>query len=184
MGVSEEHDMSAHDTRVTAVAMMTAAFLLAVPLPAPAQERPSPVVEVAAGSLLFADDGIVPEAFLGGAARLYVTPRVSIGPEVSYVAGDNHSHLILTGNMWFDLLKPLSGRQRRVTPFIAIGAGVFQSRQDLFGGGTFTSNEGAFTAGGGVRGLVGDRVTVGAEARLGWETHLRVNGSIGVRLGR
>jgi hypothetical protein len=45
-------------------------------------------------------------------------------------------------------------------------------------------NEGAFTAGGGVRALVGPRVFVGAEARVGWELHLRLNGIIGVRLGR
>ena len=31
---------------------------------------------------------------------------------------------------------------------------------------------------------VGDRVTVGVDARIGWETHVRVNGVIGVRLGR
>ena len=30
----------------------------------------------------------------------------------------------------------------------------------------------------------GDRVTVGLDARLGWETHLRINGVVGVRLGR
>ena len=38
--------------------------------------------------------------------------------------------------------------------------------------------------GGGVRALVGDRVTVGVDARVGWELQLRLNGSIGVRLGR
>lgn len=184
MAGSKELKMSAHDTRLTTVAMVIAFLLVMQPLSAPAQERPAPVGELAAGSLLFADDGIVSEAFLGGAARLYVTPRVSIGPEVSFVLGDNHSHLILTGNVWFDLLAPESGRPRRMTPFIAIGAGMFQSRQDLFSGGTFTSSEGAFTAGGGVRASVGDRVTVGAEARLGWETHFRVNGTLGVRLGR
>ena len=38
--------------------------------------------------------------------------------------------------------------------------------------------------GGGVRALVGERVNVAIDARIGWELHLRVNGSIGVRLGR
>jgi hypothetical protein len=41
---------------------------------------------------------------------------------------------------------------------------------------TFTSSEGAFTAGGGVRALVGDRVTIGVDMRVGWELHLRLNG--------
>ena len=44
--------------------------------------------------------------------------------------------------------------------------------------------EGAFTAGGGVRAFASDRVTVGIDARVGWELHLRVNGFVGVRLGR
>jgi hypothetical protein len=48
----------------------------------------------------------------------------------------------------------------------------------------FTHTEGAFTAGGGVRAPVGKRVTVGVDARIGWETHIRINGVVGVRLGR
>ena len=39
-------------------------------------------------------------------------------------------------------------------------------------------------AGGGVRALVGKAVIVGAEARVGWELHLRVNGLLGIQLGR
>lgn len=49
--------------------------------------------------------------------------------------------------------------------------------------GTFTSSEGALTAGGGVRAVLGDRVIIGVDARLGWEPHVRVNGVVGVRLG-
>jgi hypothetical protein len=60
---------------------------------------------------------------------------------------------------------------------------MFQTREQFFNG-TYTSREGAFTAGGGVRALVADRVTVGLEMRLGWETHIRLNGLVGLRLGR
>jgi hypothetical protein len=42
----------------------------------------------------------------------------------------------------------------------------------------------AFTAGDGVRALVGKAVIVGAEARVGWELHVRVNGVLGIQLGR
>jgi len=38
--------------------------------------------------------------------------------------------------------------------------------------------------GGGVRALVGDRVTIGIDARVGWELHVRVNGLVGLQLGR
>ena len=151
--------------------------------PVAGQERPSPVGELAAGALLFADDGIVREGFLGGAARFYVLPRISVGPELAYIQGHNHSHLMLTGNVTIDFLSPVNGEPRPVTPFAVVGAGLFQTRES-FPVGTFTSSEGAFTAGGGVRALAGKRVTVGVEARIGWELHIRLNGTIGVRLGR
>lgn len=151
--------------------------------PAAAQDRSGPVTELTAGWVGFADDGIVSESVVGGSARWYVHPRISVGPEFVYVIGANHSHLIVTGNLTWDLLAPVSGRSRRVTPFLVAGGGVFQTRETIFSG-SFTSNEGAFTAGGGVRAAVGDRVTVGVDSRIGWEPHLRVSGSIGVRFGK
>ena len=150
---------------------------------AAAQERPAPAVEFAAGSLLFPDDGTVTEGFAGGTARVYLSPRVSVGPEIAFIQGRNHSHLMLTGNVTFDLLGPVNGQPRRVTPFVVAGGGLFRSSQQ-FPSGSFSSTEGAFTAGGGVRALVGKNVILGAEARIGWELHLRVNGLIGIQLGK
>jgi hypothetical protein len=150
---------------------------------AEAQERPAPTIEFAAGTLLFADDGIVGEGFGGAAGHFYLTPRISIGPEVAFVNGQGHSHFMLTGNLTCDLVEPKNGRPRRITPFVVLGGGLFQTHDSLPRG-NFTSSEGAFTAGGGVRALLGDRVTVGVEARVGWEAHIRINGMVGVRLGR
>ena len=150
---------------------------------AAAQDRPGPAAEFAAGWVGFADDGIVSEGLVGGAARWYLLPRISVGPEVVYIRGDNHSHLIVTGDVTFDVFAPTRDRPRQVTPFLVVGAGVFQTRES-FSTGTFRSTEGAFTGGGGVRALVSDRVTVGVDVRVGWELHVRVNGSIGFRLGR
>jgi hypothetical protein len=150
---------------------------------AAAQERPRPVVELAAGWVGFADDGIVSEAMVAGAARWYLLPRVSVGPEVVYINGANHSHLVATGNVTWDVLAPTNNRPAQVTPFLVVGGGVFQTREH-FVNGPYTSSEGAFTAGGGVRALVADRVTVGFDVRVGWETHIRINGLIGVQLGR
>ena len=157
--------------------------LLAAPMAelAVAQDRPGPAVDVTAGWVGFADDGIVSEGLVGAAARWYLLPRISIGPEVVYLGGSNHSHLVVTGNLMWDVLAPTNGR--RVTPFLVAGGGVFQTREHLFNG-TYTSSEGAFTAGGGVRALVADRVTLGFEMRVGWEAHVRINGLIGLHLGR
>jgi hypothetical protein len=151
--------------------------------PAAAQERPQPSVELGAGWVGFADDGIVNEAMFGVAARWYALPRISLGPEIVYISGPSHSHLTVTGNVTYDLLAARSGQPRRVTPFLVAGGGLFQTRQTFFTG-DFTSNEGAFTAGGGVRASTSDRVEVGVDVRVGWELHLRANGFVGVRLGR
>ena len=150
---------------------------------ATAQDRPEPAVELAAGWVGFADDGVVSETLVGGAARVYVLPRVALGPEVLYLRGERHSHFVLTGNVTWDVLAPVNGRQRPVTPFVVVGGGLFQTRETFLSG-DFTSSDGAFTAGGGVRALAGDRVTIGIDARVGWELHVRVNGTVGVRLGR
>jgi hypothetical protein len=152
--------------------------------PASAQERPAPVGELAAGTLLFADDGIVTEGFVGGTARFYVLPRISVGPEIAYIHGDDHSHLMLTGNVTFDLVRPIFGEPRPVTPFAVVGAGLFQTRERFPDKQVFTSTEGAFTAGGGVRALIGKHITVGVEARIGWELHIRINGMVGVHFGK
>lgn len=165
--------------------VVVAVVLLASPTAgrAEAQERQAPVAEFAGGWVGFPDDGVVSEALVGGAVRLYLSPRVSIGPEVVYLQGENHSHLVVTGNLTWDVLGPTNGRPPSVTPFVVVGGGLFQTREE-FSSGSFTSNEGAFTAGGGVRALVGDRITIGADARVGWELHVRLNALVGVRLGR
>lgn len=166
------------------VILITLGLITFVPvLPTSAQDRPAAAAELAAGWVGFADDGIVSETLIGGSARWYVSPRVSLGPEVLFISGDNHSHFVVTGNLMFDFLGPVGGQPRAVTPFVVVGGGLFRTSETFFGD-TISSNEGAFTAGGGVRAAVTDRVTVGVEARAGWETHVRINGTVGVRLGR
>lgn len=162
-----------------------ALVLLATPMAdvATAQDRPRPAAELAAGWVGFPDDGIVSERLVGGAVRWYLLPRVSVGPELVYISGPRHSHLVLTGNVTWDVLAPTNRRPRRVTPFLVAGGGVFQTREHFFNG-TYASSEGAFTAGGGVRARVADRVTLGFDTRVGWELHIRINGSIGLQLGR
>lgn len=150
---------------------------------AAAQDRPGPAGELAAGWVGFADDGIASESLVGGAARWYLLPRISVGPELVYIHGANHSHLLVTGNVTWDVLAPTNRRPHRVTPFLVAGGGVFQTREHFFNG-TYTSSEGAFTAGGGVRAFVGDRVILGLEMRVGWEPHIRINGLVGLQLGR
>jgi hypothetical protein len=150
---------------------------------AAAQERPRPAVEITAGWMGFADDGIVSESMVGGAARWYWSRRASVGPELVYMSGSNHNHLAMTGNVTYDLVPPNNGRSRLVMPFLVAGGGLFQTRETFFDD-DFVSTDGAFTAGGGVRVSASDRVFIGIDSRVGWELHLRVNGFLAVQLGR
>jgi hypothetical protein len=171
-----------HRYRITSRLLVCAVVACAWAARPHAQERPAPVVELTGGWLSFPDDGVVREAMVGGAARWYASPRLGIGPEISYIRGRNHRHVIATVNVTWDLLSPPAGELRPVAPFVVAGGGFYQTREQ-FPVGPYTSGEGAFTAGGGVRARAGNRVTVGVDARIGWELHLRINGLVGVRLG-
>ena len=69
-----------------------------------------------------------------------------------------------------------------MVPFLVAGGGFFQ-HSDRSGNFSFTSYEGAFTAGGGVRGWITDRVYAMADVRFGWELHARMNAGVGIRVG-
>lgn len=163
--------------------LLVVGLVAACPLSAAAQPtggRPAAVGEIAIGYAGFVDDATIDHAAFAGALRFYLSPRISVGPEVQYMRGpDDDRDLIVTGNVTFDLLGP----GRRVTPFVVAGGGLFR-HSDRFASGSFSSTEGAFTAGGGARGLVNDRVLVGGDFRIGWELHYRVAGFVGFTLGR
>lgn len=166
-------------------AALGALVLLAAPLagPAAAQGLPAPALEIGAGWVGFADDGLVNEGLIEGAFRVYIRPQVSIGPELVYIDGNNHSHVMVTGNVTWDALPTTGGVPPRVMPYLVAGVGVFQTRERFLAG-DFTSTEGTFTLGAGLRTEVTDGVTLGVDARIGWELHVRVAGLLGLRIGR
>ena len=126
------------------------------------------------------DDATIDHSILGAAARVYLTPRLAVGPELVYMVGPNSDRdLYLTLDLTFDVMRPRQGRPRRVTPFLVAGGGFFQ-HSDRVGTFSYTTHEGAFTGGGGVRGWIADRVYAYADVRFGWELHMRVNGGIGI----
>src|SRR5262245_32388255 len=98
-----------------------AVAVASVPHVATAQERPSPVAELAAGTIDFPDNGTDRHVFIGGAVRFYVLPRISIGPEFAYVTGERRTRRMLTGNVTFDLVRPASGQVRPFMPFAVVG---------------------------------------------------------------
>lgn len=140
-------------------------------------------VEVTAGYAAFVDDATIGHSLVGGLARWQLTPRLSIGPEVTYMRGPRSDRdLFVTGNVTWNLVSTGMPRPGLVVPYVLGGAGFFR-HFDRFGPIAFASNEGTFTAGGGARVWLTPRVYVGGEARFGWELHTRVAGTVGVQLG-
>ena len=155
-------------------------FVCAGGAAASAQDR-SPRIEGTAGHAAFVDEDPIDHFMFGGAARLALTPRLSVGPEVVYMIGPGADRdLFVTGNVWFDLLRPGAGR--RVTPYVVAGGGFMRHRDEFIT--DFTSTEGAFTGGVGLRIALHDRWYIAPEARLGWETHSRLTASVGYAFGR
>jgi hypothetical protein len=145
-----------------------------------ARDRPPPAAELSAGYAGFVDEGLIAHGVLAGALRWPLSPRVSVGPELVYMRGPGGDRdFFATGNLTFDFLTP--SPTRAATPYVVAGAGLMRHTGEV-GVGTFTSNEGAFTAGLGVRARLSGRSYLGAEWRVGWELHTRLTAIVGFNL--
>jgi len=158
--------------------------------PASAQEKPAPVIELIVGQSSFIDEAWDHFETIGVGARVFLTPRLAIGPEVTLLLGAfdslEASNLLLTGNMTYDFMR--DDRTRRVVPYFAAGGGYLRQRT-LVGGGPgstalvpFTSSEGTLSAGLGVRISMTSRVYIAPEFRLGWEPETRLAVTVGMRM--
>ena len=142
-------------------------------------DRRSPSVEGIAGHAAFLDEEPIDHFVLGGAWRYPLSPRVSVGPEVTYMIGPGRDRdLFLTGDIWFDFVAPRPDRVRRATPYLVAGAGLMRHDDEFI---DFTAYEWAFTGGIGVRVALNDRWYLAPEARLGWEPHSRLSVGVGYR---
>jgi hypothetical protein len=144
--------------------------------------RPPSSIEVFAGHAGFADEATIEHSVFGGSGRIYLTPRISLGPEITYMRGpgDDRDWFFL-GNLTFDVRSPTAGRSPRVSPFVIAGAGFF-THSDRVGTGIYTSGEGTFAAGAGTRVHITDRVYATGDLRFGWEWHYRITAGIGLTL--
>jgi hypothetical protein len=160
---------------------LAAALTVAVPVDAQSIRPPSSI-EVLAGHAGFADEGTIEHSVFGGAGRIYLTPRISAGPEITYMRGpgDDRDWFFL-GNVIVDFRSPRAGRPPRVSPFVIAGAGFF-THSDRVGTGIYTSGEGTFAAGGGTRVHITERVYAMGDLRFGWEWHYRITGGVGISM--
>lgn len=154
--------------------------------PAAAQVKPSPIIEVAGGASGFVDEVWDFFTTVGAGVRIFLTPRVAVGPEALYMIGaDETSNLTLTANVTFDLLS--GDAPRKLMPYIAAGGGYLRQRT-LVGGGPgstslepFVATDATVSGGAGVRIALGDRVFIAPEFRMGFEPTTRITVSFGFR---
>ena len=108
------------------MALIITAMLPWVGQPVFAQDKPAPIVEAVVGRSGFVDEVWDYFGTIGGGARVFVTPRLAIGPEVTYLSGQfdalEASNLTVTANLTFDIV-----RGRWHTP----GRAVFRRRRRL-----------------------------------------------------
>ena len=64
-------------------------------------------------------------------ARWPISRRIGVGPEIVHIAGDRLAHLVLTGNLTFDVPGPVDSRSRPVNAFLVAGGGLCQTREDF-----------------------------------------------------
>ena len=154
-----------------------AALFTALASPSSRRGAAEPRPKVWWGYAGFLDDTTITHTVWGGSARWYLLPRLAIGPELIYFRGPRDDRdVVVTGNLTFDFL----AGAHPVTPFVVGGGGFFRHR-DKFGGATFTSTEGSFTGGAGVRLWIGRQFYVAPEFRIGWEPHVRISVAAGWR---
>ena len=132
-------------------------------------------VEGVVGWAGFVDDATDHHALIGGSVRLPIGRRLSVGPEVFLTNGSSDRDTFVLGSLWVDLGPDAAP----VVPYLVAGGGYMRHDQ-RFGSRHFTSGEGSFTAGGGVRAHLNERMYVGGDVRIGWELHLRTTAHVGV----
>lgn len=163
--------------------LVPTAVLAVLASPLLAQDGHRAAIEGFAGWAGFVDNATIHHWLAGAGGRYYLTPRLGVGPEFAIMSGPGSDRdLMLTGNLTVDLLAPTVAGTPSVTPFFVAGGGLFQHRQ-RFGSVNFSSTEGSFTGGAGLRFRLGDRVYAVPEVRFGWELHTRISLAIGFRLG-
>lgn len=152
-------------------------LLLVLPAVARAQSAATPALTLTGGWAGFADDGLINHGAFGVGAEWVPTDHLSIGPELLYMVGPRSDRdLMLLGTARVGILSLRSP----VAPFVTVGGGMM-THTDKFGGESYSSTEGGFIFGGGVRINASPRVFVAPEFVMGWEPHMRVSVTVGIR---
>ena len=116
----------------------------------------------------------------GGSVRFYLTGRLAVEPEFSYIKFtharqfQDFRRYAFVPNLAFDL----QDRDERVIPYVIGGVGVEYLRERA-GLGENSRTHATVNGGVGVKFFLTTRLFFAAEARAGWGPLLRVTGSLG-----
>ena len=158
----------------------TVPFTTASAQPASISEIPArtTTAEATIGYTGFGDDGLIHHTGMGAAVRVHLTPRIGVGPEISYHIGpSNDRDLLLQGVAHFDLRRPSFPRPGRIEPYLLVGGGLMSHDSGYGSWGSVTA-----MWGGGARVWVTEQTYVVADARLGWPANVRVVTGMGLLL--
>lgn len=174
-------------SRVGLPAIAAIAGLVWLATPAAAQtaaaaSKPDRTIDINWGYTVFTDeDQRFEHTLLGGAARLPVTARLAIGPEVAHLRGPvNDRDWIVGGKITFDLVPDTGATPRAVVPYV-VGGGGWLHHSDIVNEEPETVNTGIANGGAGARISLGRYLYVAPEFRLGAETHWQFGLTIGIR---
>ena len=95
------------------------------------------------GMASFLDESPIRHFEVGGSVRVYLTRRLSVGPEFLYMrAGSRDQDYLLMASAALDLRKP----NARVAPYLTGGVGILWNRQ-IVGTGPYVASTTAWAAG-------------------------------------
>jgi hypothetical protein len=157
---------------------VAATLLIATPALARAQAGPVPALTFSGGWAGFADEGLINHGAFGVGAEWVPTAHLSIGPELLSMVGPGDDRDLFVLGVARVGIRSLASR---VAPFVTLGGGMMV-HSDRFGPETLRSTEGAFIVGGGARINASPRVFIAPEFTMGWEPHMRVSVTVGIRL--
>ena len=144
---------------------------------------PRAEVKAIVGGASFGEEG--PHGVVGGAVRIYLSPRISLEPEFLYMRHSrNDQDYFFQPNIAVDLTQPTG----RFVPYVIAGVGVIRNRSRFVGRDfdtgaprEFDTSFTGWTAsiGGGVKIFVTDRFFISPEARVGREPSVRGTINVG-----
>ena len=175
--------------RVRLAGIVAIVGLFSMAAPAAAQQatstaagKPDRTIDINWGYTSFTvEDQKFEHTLIGAGARLPVTSRLAIGPELAHLRGPaTDRDWVFAGKLTFDLIPDTGATPAAAVPYLIGSAGWLHHSEEINDEPT-TVNTGFGNGGAGVRIALGRFLYVAPEFRIGVEKHWHLGLTIGVR---